>query len=166
MSTFHCPMGAAFYKGEECLQCGLCIAKTKEQYYNASNILRQHLQSIARDRIKKNVIQKICICGKGGVGKSTIASLIAKSLRDYGYQVLVIDTDESNPGLSKKLGFSNEPTPLISLLGNAFAEYQEQNNNWLLKDVIRFEDIPANYFVEQNNIKFMMAGKKIGRAHV
>ena len=47
---------------------------------------------------------KIVVCGKGGSGKSTIAALLAKSMANSGYKVLVIDSDESNYGLHRQLG--------------------------------------------------------------
>ena len=59
---------------------------------------------------------KILICGKGGSGKSTIASLLAKNMQAQGYRVLVVDTDESNYGLSVQLGL-NEPTELMEQIG-------------------------------------------------
>jgi len=37
---------------------------------------------------------KLLICGKGGSGKSTVSSLLAKSMASRGLDVLVIDTDE------------------------------------------------------------------------
>lgn len=59
---------------------------------------------------------KILICGKGGSGKSTIASLLAKSLIFKGYRVLVVDADESNYGLSTLLGLS-DPRELMDYVG-------------------------------------------------
>jgi CO dehydrogenase maturation factor len=59
---------------------------------------------------------KILICGKGGSGKSTIASLLAKDLKTNGYRVLVVDTDESNYGLSAQLGLET-PKELMDKLG-------------------------------------------------
>ena len=47
---------------------------------------------------------KVTICGKGGCGKSTITSLLAKALARRGKEVLVIDSDESNYGLHRQLG--------------------------------------------------------------
>ena len=38
---------------------------------------------------------KVMISGKGGSGKSTVATMLAKSLVSDGYRVLVIDADES-----------------------------------------------------------------------
>jgi CO dehydrogenase maturation factor len=59
---------------------------------------------------------KILICGKGGSGKSTIASLLAKDLKNKEYRVLVVDTDESNYGLSAQLGLE-APRDLMDQLG-------------------------------------------------
>ena len=48
---------------------------------------------------------------KVGSGKSTVATLPAKGTRDRGYQVLVVDSDESNLGLCRMLGLD---TPSVS----------------------------------------------------
>ena len=47
---------------------------------------------------------KIAICGKGGSGKSTVTTLLAKELSAKNQKVLVIDCDESNYGLHQQLG--------------------------------------------------------------
>ena len=60
---------------------------------------------------------KISVCGKGGSGKSTIVTLLANEARDRGYQVLIVDSDESNSGLYQMLGFDTPPTPLMELAG-------------------------------------------------
>ena len=39
---------------------------------------------------------KIAVCGKGGSGKSTVTTLLAKELAGRNKKVLVIDSDESN----------------------------------------------------------------------
>jgi CO dehydrogenase maturation factor len=50
---------------------------------------------------------KIAVTGKGGVGKTTLASLLAYSCVDLGYNVLAIDADPS-PCLGASLGFPVE----------------------------------------------------------
>lgn len=52
---------------------------------------------------------KIAVTGKGGVGKTTLTSLLAYSYTDLGYRVLAIDADPS-PCLGAALGF---PTHLL-----------------------------------------------------
>jgi CO dehydrogenase maturation factor len=47
---------------------------------------------------------KIAITGKGGVGKTTLAALLAQSWADMGRQVLAVDADPS-PCLAGALGF-------------------------------------------------------------
>jgi len=50
---------------------------------------------------------KIAITGKGGVGKTTLAALIAQVYADEGRQVLAVDADPS-PCLAGALGFPPE----------------------------------------------------------
>jgi CO dehydrogenase maturation factor len=50
---------------------------------------------------------KLAISGKGGVGKTTLAALLAQSYADAGRQVLVADGDPS-PCLAGALGFPEE----------------------------------------------------------
>ena len=47
---------------------------------------------------------KLAISGKGGVGKTTLAALLAQVYADAGRQVLVADADPS-PCLAGALGF-------------------------------------------------------------
>lgn len=62
-------------------------------------------------------MKKVAIAGKGGSGKSTVVCLLAKGLRERGYRVLVVDSDESNRGLYRMLGFEERPQPLLELVG-------------------------------------------------
>src|SRR5512138_2122582 len=55
---------------------------------------------------------KIAIAGKGGVGKTVIASGIAWSLARDGYKTLAIDAD-SSPNLALSLGVSPEAAARI-----------------------------------------------------
>ena len=60
--------------------------------------------------------KRIGIFGKDGSGKSTIAALSAKSLRETGYEVGVLDADSTNIGVPQALG-ADSPAPLIDYYG-------------------------------------------------
>lgn len=55
---------------------------------------------------------RVGVVGKGGVGKTTVAALLATSLQRRGARVLAIDTD-SNPNLGLSLGLTLEETEAI-----------------------------------------------------
>jgi len=73
--------------------------------------------------------------------------------------VLVIDTDESNPGLYRMLGFDKEPRPLMKLLSRFSLGEPEPDTKWITQDEISIQDIPSEYILESDSLKFMMAGK-------
>ena len=152
MGTFHCPLGAPHYEGDGCILCGLCIADSKEQRIAAAEKIRTWLrtQSDRRSRFKK-----IAVCGKGGVGKSTITALLAEALKDENFSVLVLDADESNPGLARLLGFDLLPEPLMRgpKSGN------DPGPAWLEGDDIPITAVPSEHTVEKDGLKFMMTGK-------
>lgn len=58
----------------------------------------------------KNNVKKIIgvMSGKGGVGKSTVASLIAKDLNDKGYKVGVLDADITGPSIPRLFNIDKE----------------------------------------------------------
>jgi Mrp family chromosome partitioning ATPase len=49
------------------------------------------------------------LSGKGGVGKSSVAGLLASSLRRSGYQVGILDADITGPSIPKLFGLSKTP---------------------------------------------------------
>ena len=158
MSDFHCPLGIRAYLGDGCIDCGLCIAKDMKAAEIASQKMEAYIRST---NIEKDIrpIRKICVTGKGGVGKSTISSILARIFAEKGNKVLVLDTDESNPSLYKKLGFQKQPKSLISCLERFNLEYGIPDNTWLSQDEIRLSDIPDEFIVEENGIMLMETGK-------
>jgi len=150
-------MGAAYYDDEPCIDCGLCSAKIKEDMAEASKRIRDYLRTHAEKR--RGPSKKIAVCGKGGTGKSTIVALMANALRQAGYLVLVMDTDESNPGLYRLFGFDQQPRPLMALLERFSLGETKPETEWLKQDEILVQDIPSEYLLECDSLKFLMAGK-------
>jgi len=114
-------------------------------------------------------MQKIAVCGKGGSGKSVVTRLLAGGMRRRGRRVLVVDSDESNTGLYRMLGFDSPPTPLIELLGGKSAVEREiearirAGESEMALELIRKEmsvaDIPPQYVLETDGIKLVTVGK-------
>jgi CO dehydrogenase maturation factor len=113
---------------------------------------------------------KICVCGKGGSGKSTVVALLAAGLRSTAKQVLVVDSDESNAGLYWMLGLEEPPAPLMELAGGkksiqrvlraGFAEngsYEEKPV--LARDQFSVEDLPPAYIRRREGIALVCIGK-------
>src|SRR5512137_194474 len=63
---------------------------------------------------------KILFCGKGGSGKSTLLALFARYLSEH-HDVLVIDADESNPGLARMMDLEAPRQTLMENLGGKTA---------------------------------------------
>jgi CO dehydrogenase maturation factor len=103
---------------------------------------------------------KISVCGKGGSGKSAIVTLLANGARDRGYQVLVVDSDESNSGLYRMLGFETPPVPLMELVGGKRSLRQKMSQPQILAEAeIWLRDIPSEHMLEKDGIRLVAIGK-------
>jgi len=103
---------------------------------------------------------KISLCGKGGSGKSVLTTLLANQAISRGLQVLVVDSDESNSGLFRMLGFKEPPVPFMELLGGKkkLKERMSQKNV-LREDQFFIKDIPSRYIVKRDNLALVSIGK-------
>jgi CO dehydrogenase maturation factor len=113
---------------------------------------------------------KISVCGKGGSGKSVIATLLAYEFKSRGYRVLVVDSDESNSGLFRMLGFTEPPIPLMEMVGgkkglkgrmgrSSSAGKSETKAEILSLEKIRVSDIPPQYIKERDGLRLVNIGK-------
>lgn len=108
---------------------------------------------------------KIAVCGKGGSGKSTVVALMANALPKRGYEVWVVDSDESNPGLYRLLGLDRRPRPLLELVGGKKKVFQAYSGDSapvpsvLTRDQIRTEDLPSQYVVAGDHVRLVCVGK-------
>jgi CO dehydrogenase maturation factor len=156
MPAFHCPLGSVYYDDDPCIDCGLCQARTEAERVEASKKIREYIRSQAP---KKDRNGKIAVCGKGGTGKSTMVALLANALRQESYTVLVMDSDETNPGLPLLLGLGTPASPLISLLERFSPGDRKPDAAWLEAPRISLESIPREFVVSAPRLKFLTVGK-------
>ncbi len=111
---------------------------------------------------------KIIVLGKGGCGKSTVSSILAKNLARKGLSVLVVDTDESNYGLHRQLGIE-EPLELMDHLGGKkdlgkkLMEAMKQGRPEAMSELMGgkwgLSDIPESCLARKDGISLMQIGK-------
>jgi len=113
---------------------------------------------------------KLCVCGKGGSGKSTVVSLLAVGFRQQGREVVVLDSDESNTSLYWMLGCAAPPRPLLELAGGrkrvqqgmlqrfSKGEDEPRMSIWEM-ETITSRSIPPDYVVQQDGIRLVATGK-------
>ena len=105
---------------------------------------------------------KIAISGKGGVGKTLLASLLARTFAESGYSVIAIDADP-DANLAATLGFPNPEliTP-ISEMDDLIEErtgVRPGQSTPYFKLNPKVDDIPEKYALKQNGISLMRMGR-------
>lgn len=121
---------------------------------------------------------KIFINGRGGCGKSTFISLLAKQLSKEN-KVLIIDMDEGNLGLNKILNVEKPETSLLEyyggrdkimgeilkvgikgmLLEKVNLKDDEASDSIDILESMKISNLPSDYVTWKNNIGFIEAGK-------
>lgn len=106
---------------------------------------------------------KLAITGKGGVGKTTLTSLMAYLYAEQGLKVLAIDADPS-PCLGAALGFPRELvagiTPIAEMESLIYERTGAQPGTFggYFKINPRVDDIPDRFAVTQRGIKLLELG--------
>jgi CO dehydrogenase maturation factor len=105
---------------------------------------------------------KIAISGKGGVGKTLLASLLSKIFAESGYSVIAIDADP-DANLAATLGFpqADEIIPISEmeeLIEERTGAKPGQSAPYFKLNP-KVDDIPEKYALKHNGIKLMRMGR-------
>jgi CO dehydrogenase maturation factor len=114
-------------------------------------------------------MKKIALCGKGGSGKSTVTALLAKGIKERGRSVLVVDSDESNTGLHRMLGFDDAPASLLDYMGGKKKVEEDlvakiksgipELSVQLFNQEISVADIPKDFIRQKDGLGLVVVGK-------
>ena len=104
---------------------------------------------------------KLAVTGKGGVGKTTLSSLLARRLAGQGHGVLAVDADPDT-NLAATLGFPSADaiTPISEMKEMIFERLGSQPNSvgTFFKLNPRVEDIPEKYIVSHDGVRLIVMG--------
>jgi len=98
---------------------------------------------------------KIAVTGKGGVGKTTLTTLLARAAVGDERRVYVIDADP-NPNLAFALGLPETPTPLIELKSLLLERLGALDSFFRLNPKV--DDIPEQFAVERDGVRLLVLG--------
>jgi CO dehydrogenase maturation factor len=106
---------------------------------------------------------KISISGKGGVGKTTLAGVMARVLAERGYKILAIDADPDS-NLASAIGIDEEKLHSTKPLAQMTEFIEERTSakkgtyGSFFKLNPRVDDIPERFAVEKDGIKLVILG--------
>jgi len=105
---------------------------------------------------------KIAISGKGGVGKTLLASFLCKIFAEAGYSVIAIDADP-DANLASTLGFPNADkiTPVSEmkeLIEQRTGARAGQTGSFFKLNP-RVDDLPEKYSLQHDGIRLMVMGR-------
>ncbi|MCR8744165.1 Mrp/NBP35 family ATP-binding protein [Romboutsia lituseburensis] len=124
--------------------CNSCPSKNSCKSQATCNI-----ENNPNNKIKKIIA---VMSGKGGVGKSTVTSLLAKQLNKMGYKVGILDSDITGPSIPRLMGLENER----AVSPNGVDIYPVET-----KDKIK--TMSVNFMVDKENQPIVWKGPLVGK---
>jgi CO dehydrogenase maturation factor len=106
---------------------------------------------------------KIAISGKGGVGKTTLAGVMARLLADQGRKVLAIDADPDS-NLASAIGLPKELQPKLSPIAAMTSMIEERTGSkkgsygTMFKLNPKVDDLPDEMGVVYQGVKLLLLG--------
>jgi len=102
---------------------------------------------------------KIAVCGKGGVGKTTISGLLCRTLGSKGISVLAIDGDP-NPNLALTLGLDPHAAMPKSLTSKLLEIYEKEDGKKYAKLNVPLAEVVGTYGIKTNdNVTLLAVGQ-------
>lgn len=104
---------------------------------------------------------KLAVSGKGGVGKTTFSSILARTLNDMGKRVLAIDADpDANLAAALGIADADKITPIAEMKDLIFerTEAKPGTIGGFFKLNPKVDDLPDALSHKKDNIKLMRLG--------
>ncbi len=99
---------------------------------------------------------KLAVTGKGGVGKTTIAALLARASQSHGNRVIAIDADP-DANLAPTLGYEN-PSSIVALSERKALIEERVGSGGVIRLNPRVDDLVETLGVDAGGIKLMVLG--------
>ncbi len=99
---------------------------------------------------------KIAVCGKGGVGKSTVCAYLIQALLNRDRRVLAIDADPS-PHLARLLGLDDSHITPIAEMKDLLNERSGRDGPFYNLNP-KVDDLPERFMKKRNGLSLMVLG--------
>ena len=102
---------------------------------------------------------KIAVCGKGGVGKTTISGLLCRTLGSRGIAVLAIDGDP-NPNLALTLGIDPKAAMPKAITSKLLEVHEKEDGKKYAKLKVPLAEVMEGYGIKTNdNVTLLAVGQ-------
>ncbi|MHB8902478.1 MAG: ATP-binding protein [Thermoguttaceae bacterium] len=104
---------------------------------------------------------KVAIAGKGGVGKTTLAALLARCMARTGRSVIAVDADPDG-NLASALGVPQDsvPQPIAQMRELILDRTNARDDGWGLMFTLnpKVDDLPDRFVVDARGVKLLVLG--------